>query len=89
MAYRFTGKCRPKGDLEKIPWNPDKLNELAYVIRHSSLKYINGKYKKARDFFEGPKFPANISIIRTYADNAPLEFRLKLHELYPKMFPKY
>ena len=88
MAYRFTGKCRPKGDLEKIPWNPDKLNELAYVIRHSSLKYINGKYKKARDFFEGPKFPANISIIRTYADNAPLEFRLKLHELYPKMFPK-
>ena len=89
MAYRFTGKCRPKGDLEKIPWNPDKLNELAYVIRHSSLKYINGKYKKARDFFEGPKFPANISIIRTYADNAPLEFRSKLHELYPKMFPKY
>ena len=89
MAYRLTGKCRPKGDLEKIPWNPDKLNELAYVIRHSSLKYINGKYKKARDFFEGPKFPANISIIRTYADNAPLEFRSKLHELYPKMFPKY
>ena len=53
------------------------------------LQELFEKGKKARDFFEGPKFPANISIIRTYADNAPLEFRSKLHELYPKMFPKY
>ena len=57
LVYRFTGKCRPKGDLEKV-----------------------------REFFEGPKFPDDISMIRTYADSAPQDFRLGLNNLYPDVF---
>ena len=86
LVYRFTGACRPEGDLVKIPWNPDKLNELAYVIRYATARGAIGKYEKARDFFEGPTFPDNISMIRTTADNAPLDFRLKLNSLYPDVF---
>ena len=85
LVYRFTGKCRPKGDLEKIPWNPDKLNELAYVIMYSTVR-AKGKYEKVREFFEGPKFPDDISMIRTYADSAPQDFRLGLNKLYPDVF---
>lgn len=86
LVYRFTGACRPEGDLVKIPWNPDKLNELAYVIRYATARGAIGKYEKVRDFFEGPSFPENISMIRTTADNAPLDFRLKLNSLYPDVF---
>ncbi|MBR3453399.1 MAG: tyrosine-type recombinase/integrase [Muribaculaceae bacterium] len=85
LVYRFTGKCRPKGDLEKIPWNPDKLRELAYVIMYSTER-AKGKYEKVREFFEGPKFPDDISMIRTYADSAPQDFRLGLNNLYPDVF---
>ena len=86
LVYRLTGRCRPKGELEKILWNPDKLNELAYVIRYATARGAIGKYEKVRDFFEGPTFPENISMIRTTADNAPLDFRLKLNSLYPDVF---
>lgn len=85
LTYRFTGACRPEGDLEKIPWNPDKLNELAYVIMYSTVR-SKGKYEKVREFFEGPRFPADISIIRTYANSAPQDFRVKLNNLYPDVF---
>ncbi len=85
LVYRFTGKCRPQGELEKIPWNPDKLNELAYIILYSTIR-VSGKYKKVPEFFEGPKFPSDISMIRTYADSAPQDFRVKLSKLYPDVF---
>ena len=85
LTYRLTGACRPEGDLEKIPWNPDKLNELAYVIMYSTVR-AKGKYEKVREFFEGPKFPDDISMIRTYADSAPQDFRLGLNKLYPDVF---
>ena len=85
LVYRFTGKCRPKGDLEKIPWNPDKLRELAYIIMYSTVRAYR-KYDKVREFFEGPKFPDDISMIRTYADSAPQDFRLGLNKLYPDVF---
>lgn len=85
LVYRFTGKCRPKGNLEKIHWNPDKLRELAYIIKYSTVR-SKGKYEKVRDFFEGPKFPNDISMIRTYADSAPQDFRLRLNKLYPNVF---
>jgi len=85
LVYRFTGKCRPKGDLEKIPWNPDKLRELAYIIMYSTVRAYR-KYDKVREFFEGPKFPDDISMIRTYADSAPQDFRLGLNNLYPDVF---
>lgn len=85
LTYRLTGACRPEGDLEKIPWNPDKLNELAYVIMYSTVR-AKGKYEKVREFFEGPKFPGDISMIRTYADSAPQDFRLGLNNLYPDVF---
>ena len=85
LVYRFTGKCRPKGDLEKIPWNPDKLRELAYIIMYSTVRAYR-KYDKVREFFEGPKFPGDISMIRTYADSAPQDFRLGLNKLYPDVF---
>ena len=85
LVYRFTGKCRPQGELEKIPWNPDKLNELAYIILYSTIR-VSGKYKKVPEFFEGPKFPSDISMIRTYADSAPQDFRVKLSKLYPEVF---
>lgn len=84
LVYRFTGRCRP-ANLEKIPWNPDKLNELAYVIMYSTAR-ANGKYEKVREFFEGPRFPADISMIRTTANNAPKDFRAKLNDLYPDVF---
>ena len=85
LTYRLTGACRPEGDLEKIPWNPDKLNELAYVIMYSTVR-AKGKYERVREFFEGPKFPDDISMIRTYADSAPQDFRLGLNKLYPDVF---
>ena len=85
LVYRFTGACRPVGNLEKIPWNPDKLNELAYVIMYSTVR-AKGKYERVREFFEGPKFPDDISMIRTYADSAPQDFRLGLNKLYPDVF---
>lgn len=85
LVYRFTGKCRPKGDLERIPWNPDKLRELAYIIMYSTVRAYR-KYDKVREFFEGPKFPDDISMIRTYADSAPQDFRLGLNNLYPDVF---
>lgn len=85
LVYRFTGKCRPQGELEKIPWNPDKLNELAYIIMYSTIR-VSRKYKKVPEFFEGPKFPSDISMIRTYADSAPQDFRVKLSKLYPDVF---
>ena len=80
LVYRFTGKCRPK-----IPWNPDKLRELAYIIMYSTVRAYR-KYDKVREFFEGPKFPDDISMIRTYADSAPQDFRLGLNNLYPDVF---
>lgn len=86
LVYRLTGRCRPKGELGKIPWNPEKLNELAYVIRYATARGAIGKYEKVRDFFEGPTFPEDISMIRTTADNASLDFRLKLNSLYPDVF---
>ncbi len=85
LVYRLTGKCRPEGDLGKIPWNPDKLKELAFVIMYSTTN-SSGKYNKVRDFFEGPNYPDDISSIRTIANSASLEFRRKLYDLYPKVF---
>ena len=85
LVYRFTGKCRPKGDLGKIPWNPDKLKELAFVIMYSTAN-ISGKYNKVRDFFEGPDFPDDMSSIRTIANSASKEFRSKLNDFYPEVF---
>ena len=85
LVYRLTGKCRPEGDLGKIPWNPDKLKELAFVIMYSTAN-SSGKYNKVRDFFEGPNYPDDISSIRTIANSASLEFRRKLYDLYPKVF---
>lgn len=85
LVYRFTGKCRPKGDLGKIPWNPDKLKELAFVIMYSTAN-ISGKYNKVRDFFEGPNFPDDMSSIRTIANSASKEFRSKLNDFYPEVF---
>ena len=85
LVYRLTGKCRPEGDLGKIPWNPDKLKELAFVIMYSTAN-SSGKYNKVRDFFEGPNYPDDISSIRTIANSASLEFRRKLYDFYPKVF---
>lgn len=86
FTYRLTGKCRPKGELEKLIWDGrDNLspNELLYIVRFSTDN-SKDKYKKMQDFFVGPKFPTKD--ISGYADQAKIDFRRYLAELYPDVF---
>lgn len=86
FTYRLTGRLRPKGKLTKIQWNGRgnrSANELIYLVRFATDS-AKTKYTKMTEFFEGPDFPTkNIS---GYGDQARIEFRRFLNELYPTIF---
>ena len=82
LAFRLTGRIRPKGALPKILWHGrnDKPYELIYIVKHFCDR---GDYKKMRDFFEGPEWVKNHD--SSYAIGADSEFRRYLSELYPEV----
>ena len=85
FTFRLTGRCKPTM-LEKLYWDGKEKrspNELIYVIRFATIQ-SHSKYKKMKEFFEGPVFPDNNT--SACADGASIDFRNKLKELYPEVF---
>lgn len=85
FTFRLTGRCKPVS-LEKIIWDGrenNSPNELIYIIRFATDN-SKSKYKKMMKFFEGPEIPSKNRC--GYADQARIEFRVKLNSLYPDIF---
>ena len=83
LAYRLTGRCRPKGkELPTIEWRGknNKPYELIYIIKSFSDR---GDYKKMRRFFIGPEWVKDRD--SSYANSADSEFRKQMSEFYPEV----
>lgn len=80
FAYRFSGRCRPDGELPPIEWhgNNGKSYELIYLVRSLSDR---GDYKKMRRFFTGPEWVKNSDC--SYSDSANSDLRRGMTRLYP------
>lgn len=82
FAYRFSGRCRPDGELPPIEWHGKngKSYELIYLVRSLSDR---GDYKKMRCFFTGPEWVKNRDC--SYSDSANSNFRLGMTRIYPNV----
>ena len=81
LAFRLTGRCRPKGkELPAIEWRGknNKPYELIYIIKSFSDR---GDYKKMRLFFQGPEWVKDRD--SSYANSADSEFRKKISDFFP------
>lgn len=82
LAYRLTGRCRPKGEkLPVIEWHGKngKSYELIYLVRFLSDR---GDYRKMRRFFTGPEWVKDRD--SSYANSADSEFRKQMSEFFPE-----
>ena len=81
FAYRFSAKQRP-ATVEPIEWHaPDcRPYELIYLVRILSER---ADYRKMRNFFTGPDWPARSTA--SYAKGASFELKTFVSELYPSI----
>lgn len=82
LAFRLTGRCRPKGKkLPAIRWygKNNKPYELIFIVKSFSDR---DDYKKMRSFFVGPEWKKNSD--GSYAKSASKNFQRQLAEFYPE-----
>ena len=86
LAYRFTGKNKPQKLVKVIQWK-DNMNDLVYIMKRLYFG-VNGKYNRARTFFEtsdNDKFQGipNGQICRNADMSIDTELKNKMDELFP------